>query len=902
MEKYGISSNSFEKNVQIHQGNNYYASESLQSKSDDCRNALFLADPIVDRETLKSTKGRRTAGTCEWIRDNETYQSWLDGGVQCLWITGGPGKGKTMLSIFLTEELERRTQENKATELLLFYFCTPDEKHSSAVAILRGLAYQLIRKRPNLVNYILSDFESTGKTQETLSSPNALWMVLEKLLQAPELGTVFCVLDGLDECDEESSSLLADKFYEYFLGSSKPSSVQFKLAIVSRKIDRLDVFPQVKLDPDNNEYVNSDIQNFIASSLKRLERIRGFNDYHESIETTLLDRAQGTFLWVGFVITELSRKSTCTQIMETLEEIPQGLHGIYSRMLAQIDASRRSVIFDILQWVAMAFRPLALSELREAIHLPPTTKISKGQAILDHITLCGDILTIHDEQVSLVHQSARDYLLQKDADSDPILKEFQIKAEHAHATLAEVCLDYIEKSELRHRPLDIEKDTSVLQKWPLLQYAAMHWPEHASWCSGADAKSSLKLSRPFFQETSSLREHWWQTYDKRSPSYLHLHWETPHLPLLHMASYFGIYELVWELLTTNNLLRTPPAINEKLHLNTYSQITPLSLAASGGHTAIILLFLASGADSELDWALHGAAKGGHLATVQLLLTNGADDKNEKALEIAASRGHLDIVQVLLHANGASDKKEALREAVRGGHLAVVQLLLANGADGKERALELAADEGHLDIVQLLLINGAEGKKGALDRAANRGHLAVVQLLLSSGADGKDMALVSAACRGHTAITQLLLAHGAEVKSDALIYAVYGGQPASIQLLLAKCVDGKAKDEALLRAVLLGHTAIVQLLLANGADGKDIRLGGAAREGHIDVVQLLLINGVEGKDEALEAAAHQGHLDIVQLLLINGAEGKDKALEAAASEGHTAIIQLLLANGADGKLA
>ncbi|KAH0527963.1 hypothetical protein TsFJ059_002879 [Trichoderma semiorbis] len=317
MENYSISSNSFKNNVQIHQGNNYYASEPPQSKSDACRNALFLADPIVDRETLKSTKGRRTAGTCEWIRGNKTYQSWLDGDVQCLWITGGPGKGKTMLSIFLTEELERRNQENKSTELLLFYFCTPDEKHSSAIAILRGLIYQLIRQRPNLINHVLSDFESTEKIQETLKSPNALWMILEKLLRAPELGTVFCVLDGLDECEEDSSSLLVEKFYEYFSKSSKPSGMQFKLAIVSRKIDGLDVFPQVKLDPDNNEYVKSDIQNFIAGSVKRLERIRGFDDIRESVEITLLDRAQGTFLWVGFVMEELSRKRTCTQIMET---------------------------------------------------------------------------------------------------------------------------------------------------------------------------------------------------------------------------------------------------------------------------------------------------------------------------------------------------------------------------------------------------------------------------------------------------------------------------------------------------------------------------------------------------------------------------------------------------------
>src|ERR1700712_2856456 len=72
-----------------------------------CRNELYLTDPHTDRESLISAKGHRARGTCEWIRDNENYQSWLSGSSQLLWILGGPGKGKTMMSIFLTEELER---------------------------------------------------------------------------------------------------------------------------------------------------------------------------------------------------------------------------------------------------------------------------------------------------------------------------------------------------------------------------------------------------------------------------------------------------------------------------------------------------------------------------------------------------------------------------------------------------------------------------------------------------------------------------------------------------------------------------------------------------------------------------------------------------------------------------
>ncbi|KAK4069935.1 uncharacterized protein Triagg1_6730 [Trichoderma aggressivum f. europaeum] len=776
MDNFSISSNTFGNNVRIHQGDIInYASESPQSKSDACRNALFLADPIVDRDTLKRIKGRRTAGTCEWIRNDETYQSWLDGDVQCLWITGGPGKGKTMLSIFLTEELEKRTQESKTIELLIFFFCTPDEKHSSAVAILRGLAYQLIRKRPDLVSYIISDFESAGKTQETLHSPNALWMVLEKLLEAPDLGTVFCVLDGLDECDEESSSLLVDKFYEYFLESSEPSNVQFKLAVVSRKIDLLDAFPQVKLDPDNDNYVNDDIQAFIRNSVQRLERIRGFNNIRESIQTTLLDRAQGTFLWVGFVMAELSRKRTCTQIMETLEGIPRGLHGVYSRMLSQIESSRRSVVLDILQWVTLAVRPLTVSELSEAIHLPPTAKISKEQAVLDYITLCGHILIIHDQQVSLVHQSARDYLLQSETDSDPTLKEFHIQVEHAHATVAEVCLDCIEKSDLRNTALDI-KNPSVLQKSPLLQYAAMHWPEHASCCSDANDKNPLRLSRPFLQETSSMRNHWWQTYNKETSTQIFLN--AFHLPLLHMTSYFGIYVLARELLMTNTLLRTPPAVNETL--NGWFETTPLHLAVRRGHTAVVQLLLANGAGGGYKALRHAASKG-NTVIVELLLADGTDGKDE-ALRQAAYGGHMATIQLLL-AKGAGGKDEALRQATYGGHMAAIQLLLANGAGGKDEALVEATFTGRMDIVELLLANGAGVKDEALVEATSTGRMDIVQLLLANGAGGKDKALRQAARKGHMAIVKLLLANGAGGKNKALHSARLRGFTEIVQLLM-----------------------------------------------------------------------------------------------------------------------
>ncbi|CEJ55150.1 hypothetical protein PMG11_01425 [Penicillium brasilianum] len=755
-----------------------------QEKVDACRNALFLTDPIIDRETLKSTKGERTAGTCEWIKDNETYKSWLEGSPQCLWISGKPGKGKTMLSNFLIEELETHTQGMKDT--VLFYFCShQDEKRNSAVAVLRGLAYQLVRERRELSKDVLSWFESPERTQTTLSSAEALWIIFRTLLQAPDLSTVFCVLDGLDECDEASARLLVDKFCQYFSPkSSQPSGGLLKLVIVSRNIARLNAFPQVKLDPDNDGHVGSNIELFISAKVQELERVQGFNSIRKKVEGALLSGADGTFLWVGFVMGELSKINTCEEIMQTLYSFPLGLDAVYNRMLRQIESSRQGTASKILRWVTMALRPLALQELTAAIF--PSTKHVSDQAIRDHITLCGPILEIHNQQVHLVHQSAKDYLLPEKPGYDTIQEKFRIRVEEAHAELARTCLHYIENSDLRKRPLVIW-GASVQRQWPLLDYATLHWPEHARQ-SSTHSDDGVDLTWPFFQETSIVRMNWWVTYQMANGRI------TPDpdcLPLLHMFSYFGIEPLARKLLlkTTWDSTIFRKSVNKK---DKYGR-TALFQAAWRGHKEIIQLLLEKGADvnAKDDYggtALIQAAKGGHEAIVHLLLKKGAfmnmrDDYVGTALSTAAEGGHDAIVQLLLE-KGADvtikdiDGRTALTWAAEGGYEAIVKLLLEKGADMDTKdkydgtALITAAERGFEAIVQLLLEKGADftikDDHGwtALTLALQEFHEAIVQLLLEKGADVtiKDdhgwTALTWALQEHHKAIVQLLTEKGA----------------------------------------------------------------------------------------------------------------------------------------------
>jgi hypothetical protein len=220
----------------------------------------------------------------------------------------------------------------------------------------------------------------------------------------------------------------------------------------------------------------------------------------------------------------------------------------------------------------MAVRPLTLQELTLAIAL--STAISDEQVIRDQVTLCEPILKIEGLKVKLVHQSVGDYLRWEKPDDDPILENFRIKAPKAHAQIAKTCLKYIENSDLRYEYLNIE-DASVLQKSPLLNYAALHWLEHARY-SSMYGKEDYQLSRPFFCKESPVRTHWWKAYINSEQQRFNGEgpwaWENS-LRLLNIASYIGI----------NSLDRKDIKADKVL-----------VLVAKRGHEAIVKLLLTKG--------------------------------------------------------------------------------------------------------------------------------------------------------------------------------------------------------------------------------------------------------------------------------------------------------------------
>lgn len=302
--------------------------------------ALLLTRPDVDRSSLIVLKGRRVEGTCDWIVRHPRYRHWLEGDeAPLLRISGGPGKGKTMLAIFLTEELQPIV--DLINNILLYYFCTNrDKRRKSAIAILRGVLYQWLSLQPNLADHIYNYFDGSEKTKYTISSFESLWELFLIFLSQMGPCNIVCVLDGLDECEEESLKQLLDTLDNYFLELDKGPKALLKVILVScpqpefieTKLHR---FLRIALE-DSNAEVGQDVEKYIFAKVAELASEQNLSeDKLLQIRQTMMANAEGTFLWVGFVADELKGRSW-RKINDILYGVPKGLGGIYRRLLLRI--------------------------------------------------------------------------------------------------------------------------------------------------------------------------------------------------------------------------------------------------------------------------------------------------------------------------------------------------------------------------------------------------------------------------------------------------------------------------------------------------------------------------------------------------------------------------------------
>lgn len=619
---------------------------AINTEAEPVLDALLLTRPEVDRKSLLVLKGRRADGTCEWLTQHRCYQEWLeDANLPLLWISGGPGKGKTMLAIYITEVLQPVV--GAAENVLLYYFCSNrDRNRNTALTILRGIIFQWIDLHPQLAQYIKNSFEGTETTKSTVSSFVSLWNVFLTLLRQSTSSQVVCVLDGLDECEKQSLRQLLDAIGNYLSNSRNTSKPRLKLIILSRSHpvvleSRLGQYQQIKLDDSDTE-ISHDVERYITAKVTELASEQNLSkEMVAQVHQALLAGADGTFLWVGFVANELQGRSW-DKINEIIHRVPKGLGGVYQRLLQQIDD--KEALVPILQWVVLAARPLTVDELTVAAGIETSSNLTAVEVTKHRLRFCGPLVKIEGDVVNLVHESAKEFFQSNQVNIKGI-NMFHM-SHGTHRALLRTCLAHVERSYGSSSRIDERSSHDSL-----LHYAGQYWPVHFHHAIDMNNAPS-ELSRLFFGVDSSIRDEWWRFYWEQEKN----GGNAPSFTLLHLAAYLG--NVVWAKLLISEHVRL---ISRK---DNYGR-TPLSWAVNQGHRDMVELLVQHGArvnvkDRSKLTPLHIAVTGQHKDIVSVLLDQGARLENktidgDTPLIRAIQANSREIIQILLERGARVDK-------------------------------------------------------------------------------------------------------------------------------------------------------------------------------------------------------------------------------------------------------
>ncbi|KAK3947045.1 NACHT domain-containing protein [Pseudoneurospora amorphoporcata] len=370
-------------------------------------------EPHVEKERIEQAKGGLLANAYRWVFDNPDFNRWRQlRESRLLWIKGDPGKGKTMLLCGIIDELERRVIADGGN--LAYFFCqATDSRINNATAVLRGLIYLLAHRQPRLLSYLP---ENTYPSDDTMA-----WIVLSKVLREmlkdPNLKVTYLVIDALDECVTNQPQLLElivqissiSARIKWLVSSRNEVQIEEQLAIVAQ---------QSRLSLElNAESVTTAVNAYIRNKVFYLSQRKQYDSKMlTEVHDYLSSNANGTFLWVALVYQVLADPRVQKwQTLKKLRAFPPGLDSLYARMMEQIIQSDDvDLCRQILAISSIVRRPISLQELTTLVEMSDDIS-DNPQSLEKLIGLCGSFLTLRDQTVYFVHQSAKDFLLGKAA-------------------------------------------------------------------------------------------------------------------------------------------------------------------------------------------------------------------------------------------------------------------------------------------------------------------------------------------------------------------------------------------------------------------------------------------------------------------------------------------------------
>ncbi len=702
--------------------------QSIKDASDE-RRAIY-ADQREERllqtlsgryEEQKNINPKRVRGTCEWFLQSAEFQKWSNARrSSLLWLSAGPGCGKSVISRCLVDE--NMVDRSLSTSIVCYFFFKDGQKgQMTAANAMSAITHQILARYSDaaLMAHSLERFRVHGEKLPDMFSE--LWANLLQSARDPIPGEIICILDALDECQPDERQQLLNALIEFYSQQDFQSNVDIRLKFlitsrqdvgIENRLARLNKSVSLVHFNADQEFnsISQDIDRFIEDQIPlvahRLDTLS-----QERIVAHLKRMKHRTYLWLHLTFKEIAESAvagtTEKQLKRFISTLPKSVDEAYENILNK--SKEPDIARKLLQCIIVARKTLTVRDLNVAFGVwhdctsYSTLDLEPGDSFSSTLKqICGHFVIVHDNRVYLIHQTAREFLIRLEnsqlASAPGKAWQHSIVIEDAEATLAHTCMsvlcfeDFLEKP-----PYEVWAYTSpIIKRWrdwfdmrPFFTYCSEFWISHYHSSAEMARHSMLVEIRRFCNPESTYFLNWGPV-SRNGPL------PTGLSRLFHVSSLFGIDLLIIELLheISDNEARQS-LCNDAL-----------KFAAECGRIETMALLLENGANVDArdklgNSALREAVWSRNAEAVEFLLEHNADveardSDGSSALSVAALFGDNEIVKLLLTYN--ADVNAVTREwgshlftAACGGREDIVRLLFEHGA--RFRKDDWAGDEG-----------------------------------------------------------------------------------------------------------------------------------------------------------------------------------------------------------------
>jgi hypothetical protein len=275
--------------------------------------------------------------TCQWVFKEEKFKMWIarikiEDHHGFLWIKGKPSSGKSTIM----KEALKTVKRKRSGDIIISYFFNaraPGYLEKSSVGMYRSLVHQILQTCPHFQGRFIEMF--AAKDREGFIddwTPAELQEFLTDIVESLGDCPLNVFIDALDEGDENDVRQLIT-FLEELSLRAVTSGTSLRTCLSSRHYPHISIRKGLSLVMEHQDGHGDDIDMYV-----RLKLIGDEGRQMEELRDKVCQKSSRVFLWVVLVIPILNQlydRGQVAAMEKRLEEIPEGLDGLFAEILAR---------------------------------------------------------------------------------------------------------------------------------------------------------------------------------------------------------------------------------------------------------------------------------------------------------------------------------------------------------------------------------------------------------------------------------------------------------------------------------------------------------------------------------------------------------------------------------------